>query len=153
MTKELGELKLEVADKLEDLKMQRERIEFQEALVIDELERLENMGTLQIFEDGEDRSVDYMLAAHPEDWRLTSKLVHYHPVGTKEYEQEYMLEHNKQKLKLVRKLSLKEANEMTRKLSLRRKHALDCDCEICLPNGATNHILSFALKPSKSVKF
>lgn len=36
---------------------------------------------------------DYLEAAHPEDWELKSKVKTYHPVGTPEYEHEYLNSH------------------------------------------------------------
>lgn len=71
--------------------MKRQQKQFREMLHVDELERLQNMGELMIF--SEIPSSDYLEAAHPEDWALKSEFKSYHPVGTSEYEHEYLSEH------------------------------------------------------------
>lgn len=63
-------------------------MKFREMLVADELERLENMGELMVFSDLS--TADYLEAAEPKEWKLQSTLQTYHPVGSEEYQKEYM---------------------------------------------------------------
>lgn len=57
--------------------------EYLDEMHADELERLQNMGELMVFEDTP--TSDYLAQANPEDWKLETTLKEYHPVGSEDY--------------------------------------------------------------------
>jgi len=146
LNQQLNDLKIDIEERIEELKIGYRKKELEQERIVDELERLENMGELMVFSDIP--TADYLIAAHPEEWKLKSKVQTYHPVGTEEYEKDYLEEH-KQGKKWFRMITEEEAHEMVDRLSKRKEHPKDCKCEVCQPHGATNHIKSFAVKPFK----
>jgi len=72
-----------IPDDIEKLWIKREKANLMAMKQADELDRLEHMGELMVF--SEIPTSDYLEDAHPEDWKMKSKLEHYHPNGSMEY--------------------------------------------------------------------
>jgi hypothetical protein len=117
--------------------------QFLEQMHADELDRLENMGSLRIFDDGEDHSADYLASVHPEEWKVKPTIKEYHPIGSEQGK----LEMEAAKKAKQRYLTSEEARVLVERLTKRKSHPKECTCEVCQPHGATNHIKSFSVKP------
>ena len=115
--------------------MQRKVSELRKHQFQDEIERLENFGAIRVFDDS--TAMDYLT--------IGGSGPAYHPLGSKEYLKEVEDERKAKE----RKLTIKEAKELGDRLSKRREHDHYCTCNLCEPNGATDHIKSFGVKPKR----
>ena len=102
----------------------------------DEIERLENFGTLRVFDDS--KAIDYLSVDG-----MNQKP--YYPIGSDEHNKELEEERKARE----RKLTYKEAEELGRRLMQRKEHDHYCTCKICEPGGASDHIKSFGVKPKR----
>ena len=133
-------------DKIEALQKEKKDKEMLEIMHSDELERLENMGEILIFEDLP--TTDYLKIEREDSWKLHSTLIKYNPAGTPEYAQELEEERKRNS----RKLTKEEARILGERLMKRKDHDHYCICEVCEANGASVHIKSFPVKPTKAKK-
>ena len=125
-----GTLEGQVTDlknQLEKLDMKRKISELKQRQFQDEIDRLENFGAIRVFDDT--TAMDYLTIGG-------SNGPAYHPIGSEEYQKELDDERKAKE----RKLTIKEARELGNRLMKRREHDHYCTCNLCEPNGATDHI-------------